>query len=114
MRTSFIVLIALVFATFAAAQRLEINGDNYSTGHSQQTFIQDIAQNWLEQKVGITWEDITSHLGLLVAGLLHFFLEDFGFGAFKGESMIPMMIEQAFGKNYIEQATNSPFRFQGF
>ena len=93
MRTSFIVLIALVFATFAAAQRLEINGDNYSTSGSQQTFVQDVAQDWIEKRLGITWEDITSHLGLLVAGLLHFFLEDFGFAAFKGESLIPMMME---------------------
>ena len=85
MRTSFIVLIALVLCTFTAAQRLEINGDNYSTSSSQQSFIQDVAQDWFMKRVGITKEDITSHLGLLVAGILHYFMENFSLGPFNGD-----------------------------
>ena len=114
MKTSFIVLIALVLCSFAAAQRLEINGDNYSTSSSQQTFIQDVAQDYFMKWLGISKEDITSHLGLLLAGILHYFMDNFSLGPLNGESIIPMIMQQAFGKDYIEQATNSAFRLQAF
>ena len=57
-------------------------------------------------------DQLKEHAGLLVAFVLQYFLADFRFGTFAGESMIPMIIGQMFGADYIEKATDSPFRLK--
>ena len=92
MKTSFIVFIALVLCTFAAAQRLEFDGENFAANRDMKKMAQNIGFQWLENKFGLSMEDIKSHLGLLVAGVLHFVLEDFSLGTFNGEQLIPMIM----------------------
>ena len=53
-----------------------------------------------------------SHVGLLAAFVLHYFVADFRFGSFQGENVIPIIMNQMFGSDYIEKATDSPFRLK--
>ena len=112
MRTTFIALVVLVLCTFATAQRLEITGDNYSASNNMRNFALDVGLEWLETNLGITWEGVRDHLGLLVAAALHFFFQSFNIGIFDGEQLIPMIMAQFFGADYIEKATDSQFRLK--
>merc|ERR1711990_728370 len=80
-------------------------------------FATDIAFNWMDHNLGITWESVCEHAPIVVAGLLHYFSEQFDFGFFSLESMIPTIMNQLFsknGKDWVEEHTNSPFRLQPF
>ena len=112
MRTTFIALVVLVLCTFATAQRLEVIGDSYSASNNMSNFALDVGLQWLENNTGITREGVRDHLGLLFAAALHYFFADFNIGIFDGEQLIPIIMAKLFGPDYIEKATDSPFRLK--
>ena len=114
MRTTAIVAIALTLCTIASAQRLEIHGDDFYASNDIKGFGQELGLQWLDANVGITWEAVTDHAGLLIALLFHYFLGDLSFAGFSGENLIPMIMDQILGRDYVKKATDSRFRLQEF
>ena len=111
MRTTLIALIVLV--TFASAQQLMIaeSGD-YSAQKNMKDFAMDIGQDWLDKHVGITWESVTAHAPLLVAGVLYYFMENVNLAFISGEKLIPTIMSMVFGKDWVEMNTSSDFRLK--
>ena len=113
MRTAAIIAIAFALCTVASAQRLEINEDgSFSATHAMRGFSQEIANEWLDANVGITQEAVQSHVGLLIAGIAHYFLGSLYFAGFSGENIIPMIVAEILGQDYVMKATDSLFRLQ--
>ena len=113
MRTSAIIAIAFALCTVASAQRLEIDEDgSFRAANDMKGFPQEIALEWLDANVGITWEAVQSHVGLLVAGIAHYFLGGLYFAGFSGENIIPMIVAEILGQDYVMKATDSLFRLQ--
>ena len=111
MRATLIVLLVLV--TFASAQQLMVDdAGNYVAESNMQNFAMDMGLTWLQKQVGVSMDDIKSHLPLLVAAALYYFIEDLDFGFFKGEKVIPQIMDTIFGKDWIEMHTNSAFRMR--
>ena len=92
MRTYFIVLIALVLCSFAAAQRLEFDGENFGANRDMKHMAKNIGFQFLEDKFGISVGAVKAHAGLLVAGVLHYFFENINIGSFRGEDLISMFV----------------------
>ena len=111
MRATLIVLLVLV--TFASAQQLMIdeNGD-YAAQKDMKNFAVDMGLTWFQKHIGISMDDVKSHAPLLVAAALYYFIEDLNFGFFRGEKVIPQIMDAVFGKDWIEMNTNTAFRMR--
>ena len=111
MRATFIALLVLV--TFASAQQLMIDENgNYGAQKDMKNFAVDMGITWFQKHVGISMDDVKSHAPLLIAGALYYFLEDLNFGFFRGEKIIPEIMNAVFGKDWIEKNTSSAFRMR--
>ena len=111
MRATLIALLVLV--TFASAQKLMIaeSGD-YTADFDMKHVAMDMGLTWFQKHVGISMDDVKSHAPLLVAGALYYFLEDLNLVFFKGEKIIPEIMNAVFGKDWIEKNTSSAFRMK--
>ena len=114
MRTAAIIAIALTLCTVASAQRLEIHEDGFRANTDIKGFSQEVGLQWLDANVGITWEAVQSHIGLLIAGIAHYFLGGLYFAGFSGENIIPTIVAEILGQDYVMKATDSLFRLQEF
>ena len=111
MRATLIVILVLV--SFASAQQLMVDeAGNYVAQSNMQKNAMDMGLTLLQSQIGISFDDVKSHWPILVAAALYYFIEDLDFGLFKGEKVIPTIMDTIFGKDWIEKNTNSAFRMR--